>query len=277
MSEHAERRARHTRFSWFRLFNDFTRHPKWRLIARRAKVELRDAAMVALDLMCTANAARPRGSVAEWDPDECGAALDLDGEAVARVYLELERSGWIDQEHIVTWYERQPDIEDATAKERQRRRRERLREQREKPSEGLWTRVTRDNRDITTRSDQIKKEGPAEERASEQAPVVHTNSGDYGEDRGNAELWLAHEGRRIVTQRANVLGTVAQYKLAKWQRSMGNDVLALADLIAAVDAQNLRGDAFQRAIEGGITRYVRERDCGPSLRLPPVKTGGRHG
>jgi hypothetical protein len=49
------------------------------------------------------------------------AALDIPANNVARVYAALEEIGWIDQQYLSNWDERQPDKEDPTAKERQRR------------------------------------------------------------------------------------------------------------------------------------------------------------
>ena len=115
------------RYGWFRLYSDFCIHPKWRAIAIQTGVPVAEVIAVAASILCKANIGRPRGSLAEFSVFECAAALDMDAEHVARVYAALEDRGWIDQDYVVTWDERQPDKEDPTAAERQRRLRARKR------------------------------------------------------------------------------------------------------------------------------------------------------
>ena len=77
--------------------------------------------MIAVALLRTANRSRPRGWVRDFSLIDCGAALDIEPDKVGEVYRKLEELGWIDQDYLATWDERQPDKEDPTAAERQRR------------------------------------------------------------------------------------------------------------------------------------------------------------
>lgn len=162
------------RYGWVRLYNDFPSHSKWRLIAFIAGVPVHQVIAVTTVMLCKASVGTPRGSLAEFSVLECAAALDVPEDHVTRIYAALEKQGWIDQEYLVTWDERQPDREDTTAAERQRRRREKLRGQRTKaeiiqdvePHHAV-TCVT--ERDVTTRQDKIKKEEVAFEKKQEAA------------------------------------------------------------------------------------------------------------
>ena len=50
----------------------------------------------------------------------------MPAEALESLRLEGEELGWIDNDYLATWDDRQPDIEDPTPADRQRRRREKL-------------------------------------------------------------------------------------------------------------------------------------------------------
>lgn len=80
---------------------------------------------IALCLIEAANKGRPRGAIDEFSLLECAVTLRIDPQEVRRVYKTLEELGWIDQAHLATWDERQPDKEDPTAKERLKRFRQR--------------------------------------------------------------------------------------------------------------------------------------------------------
>src|SRR5258706_8475141 len=102
------------RYGWLRLYSDFPMHAKWRVIANAAGVPVHEVVAVAVTILCKANVGRPRGSLAEFSILECAAALDVPPEDAARIYAAMEGHGWIDQDYLVTWDERQPDREDPT-------------------------------------------------------------------------------------------------------------------------------------------------------------------
>src|SRR5258708_28342339 len=91
------------RYGWLRLYDNFPAHPKWRVVAVRTGLPVHQVIAVATVLLCKANGARPRGSLAEFSPLECGPSLDMLPGSVARIYAALEELGWIDQEYLTTW------------------------------------------------------------------------------------------------------------------------------------------------------------------------------
>jgi hypothetical protein len=137
------------RYGWLRLYNDFSTHSKWRVVRRLARVHITVVKCVVIDLLIAANKGRPRGSIAEFSVLECADGNETTTDKVERVYAVLQGLGWIDQEHLVTWDERQPDKEDPTAADRQARRRQKIREQNQpqnRPS----------HRDVTPRQDKTQ-------------------------------------------------------------------------------------------------------------------------
>ena len=105
---------RERRYDWFRLYNDFLGHPKFRYVARQCAMSICEVSMIAVALLRTANRSRPRGWVRDFSVIDCGAALDIEPEKVGEVYRKLEDLGWIDNDYLATWDERQPDREDPT-------------------------------------------------------------------------------------------------------------------------------------------------------------------
>ena len=78
-------------------------------------------------LECHANAADPRGYVGDFRPIEFAAAMGMPPADAVRIFAALKHKdiAWIDQDHVVTFYGRNPDQIDATAPERDRRRKAR--------------------------------------------------------------------------------------------------------------------------------------------------------
>jgi hypothetical protein len=114
------------RYGWYRLYDGFWRHPKWKVAARLAGgIHVTAAICVVGTLLECANKGKPRGCVEDYSFEEAAASLDLKTQDVERIYGALEGMGWIDRAFLVTWDERQPDNEDTTNAERQARWRER--------------------------------------------------------------------------------------------------------------------------------------------------------
>src|SRR5262245_53103220 len=116
-AEAEAKNARHRKFTWCRLRNDFIDMPLWRVVAARTNMPLYQVQAFVTRLESFANAAIPRGFVGEFNPDEFGAALGMSGDEAARIYsaLEDEGIGWIFQDHVQTFWERNPDKEDTNA------------------------------------------------------------------------------------------------------------------------------------------------------------------
>lgn len=121
----ADKRARHRKFHWCRQANDFIDMPLWRLVAQMLGMPLHQVQAFVLRLESLANRSLPRGYVGDFNAAEFGVALGMATEDSARIYAALESAevGWILQQHLATFWERNPDLEDATAAERKQRER----------------------------------------------------------------------------------------------------------------------------------------------------------
>ena len=285
-------------YAWCRLSNDFPDLPIWRAVAQRARVPVHQVIAVVLRLECLANKSVPRGFIADMSVPEFAASLDCRPDVVARIRVALEEPdiAWIDQDYVVDFSRRNPDHDDPTAAERQRRRRAKLKQERQRfsahapPAETYPQSrdVTRDSVTVTPRSDQIikKERSGKQERSENEPPIgpepsdgVHRNIGESG-DPGEIEIWLAFHGKRIVAERCKVLPGRAWLDIARWRKELGEDIAALAQMIADADHLGLERGRFTDRIRDQIIRY-RYEEKGPPLPLPPViagrRTGGDHG
>lgn len=112
------------RFIWWRAHHGLPFHPKWRAVARRAKVSSSEAFHVVMCLLDAASRGSPRGSVDAFKVIDCCGATDLEESAVEAVLEALRGIGWISGHMIAEWDERQPQREDPGAAERKQRQRE---------------------------------------------------------------------------------------------------------------------------------------------------------
>ncbi len=115
------------RYTWSRLHTDLLDDFRWSLVARRANAPLPLVEAVLIRLENHANRSRPRGYVGDFSAEGLAARWNVDAETVARIYAQLEASdiGWIDQDQLVTFWARNPDMVDETAADRQQRVRDR--------------------------------------------------------------------------------------------------------------------------------------------------------
>lgn len=285
----ALKRAHHRKYEWCRLRNDFTDLPVWRAVARRCKIPVHQVVAIALRLEGLANKSVPRGNVADMSVPEFAAALDLRPNVVARVRAAFEEPdiSWIDQDFLVGFYERNPDEEDPTAAERQRRRRAKLKLAAQlagarAPPYPPSRDVTRDSVTVTARSDHILAKGLVEEEldAIERegaGGAVHSGSGESGDESPPAiepVLWLVVEGKRIVAQRCAMYPPRAQLEIERWQKELRDDAL-LADILHNVDLLGKTGGAFMDVVRQEIGRRRHEAK-GPPLPLMPPRKDRRH-
>lgn len=120
----AAKRIRHRAWLWCRHHNGYCDNPVWRVVADRLHMPPYQVIAFALRLEELANISSPRGYVGDFNPTVFGSALGMSAEDAARIYAELEHSdvGWIDQEHLATFWARNKDDEpDTTAALRSRR------------------------------------------------------------------------------------------------------------------------------------------------------------
>lgn len=289
------------RFTWCRIHHELLRKPLWRLVARMAGAPLPYVKLLVVELDLYASENTPRGSVEGFNVAALAADWGLAGDdQLARIYLALEHPevGWLDQDFIVTFWDRNPDVEDATAAERMRRMRARKKAAKEAARAARETpypqsRVTHRNAvTVTTRSDQIKQQagGISEQEQGESGAAagtsqaasveaVHSNSGESGDHLADAEVWLAFEGKRIVSERCKWLPSRAWMEITRWRKELLDDVAALAAMIHDGDTMGLAGGKFTDRIRDRIIAYCYE-EKGPALPMPPAvvrKTGGHHG
>jgi hypothetical protein len=225
--------ARERRYDWFRLYNDFLGHPKFRYVARQCGMSICEVSMIAVALLRTANRSRPRGWVRDFSVIDCGAALDIEPEKVGEVYRKLEELSWIDNDYLSTWDERQPDREDPTAADRQRRRREKLKREREGKA--------------------------AQDKQFE--------------ERDAPRYWLASEGEAIVMRRLAMTDMAAKVTVDRWMREAGPAVAKLAEYLGAADKQGLQGDPLRNGVAQMIVLAKKEAIKGPPLPFGPTVVG----
>jgi len=245
---------REKRYGWFRKYNNFTRHPKWRLVARRTGVPLAHVLAILDDLLCHVSEQRQQGYIGDFKAEECAACIEVPAEDVRNVigFLELPEVGWIMDDFIVSWFERQPQDEDPTAAERKRRSRARRR-QAEAHARG-------DTGELFASS-----------RVTPSAPALAESEARtwlYGDKRAFGE------GALIVARALGTRPLAAQVYIARWCREHGA-ARPVAAAIRAAQAQGLAGTAFERALAGGSNRLAGGQEE-PVLPLPPaLQQGGK--
>lgn len=227
--------ARERRYDWFRVYNDFVGHPKFRYVAEQCAVTISEASMVALALFVAANKAKPRGHVSDFDPFECGAALAIVTDKVVAIFQMLETLGWIENDYLATWDKRQPDKEDPTAADRKRRQRARLKAAR-------------------------AGQAPPKEEAAPPTP-------EKVDARLHAQYWLFAEGKEIVSGRAGMKALAAELTVKRWLNDLAKDAECLQGIIRAAAAENLNGDAFRNQVGGRVDAAKRLATSGPQLPL----------
>lgn len=296
------------RYTWSRLHVDLLDDMRWSLVARRANAPLPLVEAVLIRLENHANRSRPRGFVGDFSVEGLAARWNVDDETIARIYAQLEAPdiGWIDQDQIVTFWDRNPDIVDETAPVRMKRMRDKrkgmrllaaaaaqgsisleLRTERERELEesrephelieawGLSTGALRRNTvTVTTRADQIIKQGTAAQAEKGLARGVlgagfFPNDGVDAVDFAKAQLWLETEGLKLITTRALIQTPRALTLLERWISGLEGDLPALVAIVMGAVGTKTMGNTFQTVVENQIARK-RDEANGPALPLPPV-------
>jgi len=297
------------RYSWSRLHTDLLDDFRWPLVAKRTNAPLPLVEAVLIRLEQHANRSRPRGHVGDFSPEGLAARWNVDADTIGRIFAELEASdiGWIDQDQLVTFWDRNPDIVDDTAADRQQRVRDRkkgmkqlaamarqgfitdqqraerelaLKDSREpKTLMAAWANLStdasrRDSVTVTTRSEQIIKEDLSG-KAKRGSPGEATGSGFFPDDGveivnfGQAQLWIATQGELLVTARMQVLRTRACLLIERWAAGVNGDLVALVAIILGAVRTSAVGEGFQTVVENQIGRHQQDAE-GPRLPLPPV-------
>jgi hypothetical protein len=126
-AEDLEKRLRHRQFSWCRLWNGFLDDPLLRVVAAMTALPLYQVQAFVTRLDVLANKSTPRGYVGDFKATEFAAAQGMSAEDAARLFNALEHPdiGWIEQDTLTGFWNRNRDEEDRTGPERDRRRKAR--------------------------------------------------------------------------------------------------------------------------------------------------------
>lgn len=116
--------GKHRQWHWCRRPNGFSAMAKWHVVAGRLSMPPYQVIAFVNRLEELANAGEPRGYVGTFDAAEIGRDLGMPALEAARIFAALEEgeSPWIVSEHVANFYDRNPDREDPTVNERNRRR-----------------------------------------------------------------------------------------------------------------------------------------------------------
>ncbi|SCM71639.1 hypothetical protein KL86PLE_100295 [uncultured Pleomorphomonas sp.] len=110
---------------WFRSWHGAPADPKWRTIAKRAKVPTSLVVSVAWSLLDRASQADERGSIIGADIESLADFLDAEPSDVEAVIKAMHEKGVLDDQRFAAWEKRQPKREDTGSTDRVRQFRER--------------------------------------------------------------------------------------------------------------------------------------------------------
>jgi hypothetical protein len=275
------------RYGWYRTYEDFIAHPKWRLVAAKADVPLTQVHSMAQALFSCASKNRKNGWIGNFDPFECAVTLDISPDAVARVYLTFEQIDWVADGYIVDWADRNPDQEDPTAAERQRNARAR-KIARRKFAAGqtltdtetlLLSRVTGFNGGEPPRATEalgvfeiVDPHGDGIEEINAAKVETARRARLYLFGNGTATDW--GPASAVVADKMGMRRMAADTTIRRWLGEVSGDLVVLATIIDGANHDGLRGESFEAVLRQAIGRVVREKNNGGSLLFPPSPLKG---
>jgi len=296
----APKKASLKRYTWSRLHADLPTSDLWSLVAEIANCSRERVEALVWRLEVYASTNRPRGSIEGFNIRALAASWRCPHEELARVLAALEDVdvGWIEDEVIVTFWERNPDEEDPTGPQRSRRARKRRKIKKAMLEKGAsvaeildeferqgvaYPQPMRDTRvavSVTTRPDQTTA-------AESTAPVENSDAvprggaaGTFDEKGGpddaqstDAATWLASEGTRLVVERMQVPTTRAQTLIERWSRDLSDDLPAVVAIIDQADKATRTVSHFVVAVTDAVRRQIEVKGKGRRLPLPPVSLG----
>ena len=278
------------RYGWSRLYDDFTGHPKWRLVAARSGVHLGYVHAIVIGIFNAASKERGRGFIGSLDFDVLSVATDIPAENVAAVYRALCDIGWITADHITDWLDRQPPHEDPTAAERQRNKRAKDTARRAmaagQASPDQVELLSVAEREALARLAQASRvtsapPAPAFEVVAAFIPIAENDLHPLArhENDRNARVWLLGKqdsdvivsygpASKIVADNFGCNRLNADAMIRRWLADpMAGDAVRLATILSQACEQSLINDGFRRVVESRIAEYARERMSGPPLPL----------
>ena len=241
-------------------------------------------------LLQAASKARRRGWIGDFDFEDCAAATDIPVEQVAAVCRVLTDIGWLAQEHIIDWPDRQPDQEDPTATERQRTKRAKDRARRAvamgtaRP-EDLQL-LSTDEQEMLSKLSKVSRvtaEAPAAPVPTLVAPISWFEPADDSTEAEKvaqtnnehiARQWLFGSGgtdfgpaSKIVADNFGCNRFSAHDMVIRWSRDLAGDSVTLAKIIDGAEQHALNADAFQNVVRQRIADAVKVKENGPTLPL----------
>lgn len=276
------------RYGWYRTYEDFVGHAKWRMVATRAGVHLSFVHTIVQSMFQAASKARAEGYLGGWHPEVCAAQTDIDAKDVSAVHRVLVDIGWLNQHVIVDWADRNP--RDKTATDRQRNKRM-LDDARRAVASGTARpdqieMLSVPEREALARLAQLSRvtaAAPAPPPIETVAPFVTRD--EPAENERAARMWLVGDGTglgygpasKIVADNFGCNRLNADATIRRWLKDdMLGDVVTLATIISAAEEMSIGGDGFRNVVEQRMALVVRERTRGPALdlRMGAIK-GGR--
>lgn len=104
--------------------------------------------------------------------------------------------------------------------------------------------------------------------------VIHPNTGNSGH-KVDPELWLATEAKRIIIERLQVNGPLAEVRLERWLRELNGDQAALVEIVKAADRADYIGARCHNLIVDQVKRHAHSADGQRTLPLPPAALSSR--
>lgn len=279
--------AKVKRYGWYRTYNDFASHPKWRIVARKSGAHVSNVVHTVSCLFACASKNRKGGWIGNFSLDECAETVDVPTDTVANIYRVLEELEWLGEDYILDWADRNPDQEDPTAAERQRRKRARVQVRKKlargqpitEDEAGLLSRVTASTPPPVNRPQPLgvfMRVEPNDENNPEavNAAMLSTaaNARMYLLGNGTATDWGTASA--VVADKMGMRRMAADSAIRKWLGEVDADVVALATIIDDANHDALSLDRFESIVRQGIARIAREKHSGASLPFPPAAIAG---
>jgi hypothetical protein len=270
------------------LFGGFADHPKWRRVAKDANADLSIVIVTVVKLLETANAGRPRGSVADFSPEEWSLSLAVDRNIVDRIWHALEAIRWIDREYVTKWDIWQPDKEDPTHRERQTRYRERKRAERQSGDAVTTvtvTEVTPSRAGMPNFRTNLSGEGRPGDAVTSVTATARAEQKIEGSAEGNSNRitespdsaldWLygrsnGGEGLFAVMRGCGRGSELYARNLVRmWLAELHDDADTLARIVRAVTGK-ASGPAYEQLVGQHIASARDQAAGSPRLPLPPM-------
>lgn len=277
---------------WYCAYVGFLGHKKWRRVETMTGVHLAFVHNVALALFEAARTAAKDGWIGSFAAEDCAAATNIPVAEVAKVWRALLDIGWIVDDHIVDWMERQPYGPDTeNARERQQRKRDRDKVAR-KVAAGIATADEIAELDRLKDLSRVMAAQDAPQRPAEiigpfeplRASGISRAQDDLTEQANEvaARVWLFGDTNAstlgiasfIIAEVYNLKRLSADWKVRRWADEV--EPLALAQIISAASEQQpqLTRANFRCVVEQAIGRAAEERKAGKSLPFGPTRLRG---